>query len=71
MNAYQRLVSVGMNPECARESVFWYMAQGDDDGLEEYVREVERNNGKLSVCGISDAGVSASWVSNTWVSDAI
>lgn len=61
MNPYQRLVSLGMNPECARETVFWYMAQGDDDGLEKYVEEVERN--AISVPSVSGSDLLGASVS--------
>lgn len=44
MNPYERLVAAGINPDCARDSVMWYMAQGDDYGLEKYVREVEHRH---------------------------
>lgn len=44
MTQYERLVSTGMNPECALDSVCWYRFQGDDEGLEQYVRDVEANN---------------------------
>ena len=44
MTHLQRLVATGMNPECARDAVCWYRFQGDDDGLERYVREVEIHN---------------------------
>ena len=44
MTYLERLTATGMNPECAREAVFWYMAQGDDNGLERYVTEVEEHN---------------------------
>lgn len=44
MTQYERLVATGMNPECALDAVCWYRFQGDDDGLEQYVSEVERNN---------------------------
>lgn len=44
MTYYQRLVATGMNPECAMDAVAWYTLQGDDDGLEKYVTDVERAN---------------------------
>ncbi len=60
MTEYERLIATGMNPECARDAVCWYRFQGDDDGLEEYVREVEGRSGhgiseprdELSISGV-------------------
>ncbi len=44
MNYLQRLMATGMNKECALDAVSWYIFQGDDDGLERYVEDVERAN---------------------------
>ena len=36
-----RLVAAGMSQDCAAETAMWYMAQGDDEGLESYVVALE------------------------------
>ena len=41
MTYVERLVDAGMSQECAAETAMWYMAQGDDDGLEDYVIGLE------------------------------
>lgn len=41
MNAYERLVAAGFTANNAAETCMWYMAQGDDDGLERYVQSCE------------------------------
>ena len=37
----QRLIAAGIRPDCAAETVMWYQAQGDDEGLEKYIAEIE------------------------------
>lgn len=41
MDAIRRLVEAGIRPDCAVETVAWYRQQGDDNGLERYIQEVE------------------------------
>ena len=41
MTYIERLVSAGMSESCAAETAMWYMAQGDDEGLESYVVALE------------------------------
>lgn len=41
MNPIERMIVAGMTRECAAETAMWYMAQGDDDGLEAYVAALE------------------------------
>ena len=41
MTLVERLVAAGMSPDCAAETAMWYMAQGDDMGLQRYIREAE------------------------------
>lgn len=44
MTPVERLIAAGMPQECAAETAMWFMAQGDDEGLEKYVAEVESGN---------------------------
>lgn len=44
MTMVERMVAAGMSYECAVETAMWYMAQGDDDGLESYVVALEALN---------------------------
>ena len=44
MTPVERLVAAGMSQECAAETAMWFMAQGDDEGLEKYVADVESGN---------------------------
>ena len=37
----ERMVAAGMSRDCAAETAMWYMAQGDDEGLEDYVTALE------------------------------
>lgn len=39
--AVDRLVAAGINPESAADMVIWFIQQGDDAGLESYIREIE------------------------------
>lgn len=41
MTLVERLVAAGMSQDCAVETAMWYMAQGDDEGLESYVTALE------------------------------
>ena len=41
MTLIERMVAAGMDRESAAETAMWYMAQGDDDGLESYVVSLE------------------------------
>lgn len=41
MTLIDRMVAAGMSRDCAAETAMWFMAQGDDEGLERYVLEVE------------------------------
>ena len=41
MTLIERMVAAGMARESAAETAMWYMAQGDDDGLESYVTALE------------------------------
>ena len=41
MGAVERLIAAGIRPDSAMESVLWFRAQGDDMGLQRYIREAE------------------------------
>ena len=41
-----RLVAAGLNPETAVDTALWYVQQGDMDGLEAYVQEIESRSVK-------------------------
>lgn len=41
MTAIERMVAAGMSEAAAAETAMWYMAQGDDEGLESYVVALE------------------------------
>lgn len=41
MTLIERMVAAGMSRDCAAETAMWYMAQGDDEGLEDYVTALE------------------------------
>ena len=50
MTPVERLIAAGIRPDCARETIMWFRAQGDDYGLEKYLNEVESrhaNNGEV------------------------
>lgn len=44
MGDVERLVAAGIRPDCARETVLWFRAQGDDMGLQRYIREAEERH---------------------------
>ena len=44
MTLVERLIAAGMSQEGAAETAMGWMAQGDDEGLEKYVAEVESGN---------------------------
>lgn len=41
MTLIERMLAAGLSQDCAAETAMWYMAQGDDDGLEAYVIALE------------------------------
>lgn len=45
MTLIERMVAAGMSRDCAAETAVWYMAQGDDEGLEAYVTALEAKHG--------------------------
>ena len=45
MTPVERLIAAGIRPDCARETIMWFRAQGDDYGLEKYLNEVEARKG--------------------------
>lgn len=45
MTLIERMVAAGMSRDCAAETAMWYMAQGDDEGLEDYVASLEAKYG--------------------------
>lgn len=50
MTPVERLIAAGIRPDCSRETIMWFRAQGDDYGLEKYLNEVESrhaNNGEV------------------------
>ena len=53
MTPVERLIAAGIRPDCAAESVMWYLSQGDDYGLEKYLIEVENRKGVSCNGGIS------------------
>lgn len=36
-----RLISAGIRPDCANDTVRWYRERGDEEGLERYIRSKE------------------------------
>lgn len=41
MTHVERMIAAGMSEDAAAETAMWYMAQGDDEGLETYVIALE------------------------------
>ena len=41
MRAVERLVELGIDPECAVDTAIWYNQQGNEEGLEEYIHRME------------------------------
>lgn len=41
MDMFSRLVSAGLSVESALDTLVWFRQQGDDKGLDRFVREVE------------------------------
>ena len=41
MTLIERMVAAVMSRDFAAETAMWYMAQGDDEGLEDYVTAIE------------------------------
>lgn len=44
MTFIERMVAAGLDSTTAAETAFWFMAQGDDDGLEDYVASLEASH---------------------------
>lgn len=44
MTHVERMIAAGMSEDAAAETAMWYMAQGDDDGLEDYVISLEASH---------------------------
>ena len=45
MNYEERLISAGIRPDCAVETVSWFKSQGDENALERYTKEAEERAG--------------------------
>lgn len=45
MDMFSRLVSAGLSVESALEALAWFRQQGDDKGLDRFVREVGKKYG--------------------------
>ena len=41
MSEIYRLIAAGIRPDCAEDTVAWYMARGDASGLETYINTLE------------------------------
>lgn len=41
MDMFSRLVTAGIRPDCAAETIAWFRQQEDDHGLEQYIRTAE------------------------------
>lgn len=53
MDAFTRLVECGIDPSCAAESVAWFRRQGDDHGLDAYIKKAEsRRHKNHYVCAV-------------------
>lgn len=37
-----RLMATGIKPDCAQKIVMWFRAQGNDSGLEEFIKQEEQ-----------------------------
>lgn len=46
MTYIERMIAAGMEPKAAAETAMWFMAQGDDDGLDAYVIALEALNSR-------------------------
>lgn len=44
MTYVERMAAAGMDWETAAETAMWFMAQGDDEGLEDYVTALEASH---------------------------
>lgn len=55
MTPVERLIAAGIRPDCARETIMWFRAQGDDYGLEKYLNEVEARKGVPALIPVSRA----------------
>lgn len=42
LRSIERLIELGIDPEVAVDTAIAYMKQADEEGLEEYVRDMER-----------------------------
>lgn len=49
MTHVERMIAAGMSEDAAAETAMWYMAQGDDDGLESYVTALEASHAVYQV----------------------
>lgn len=44
LNAIERLVLAGIDRESAGEAVIWYLSQGTEENLEEYIQDIEKRS---------------------------
>lgn len=48
MDEVTRLISAGIRPDCASDTVLWYKRRGDEEGLERYIQHVENRTMEVS-----------------------
>ena len=41
MSEIYRLIAAGIRPDCAEDTVAWYMGRGDASGLQKYIEQLE------------------------------
>lgn len=48
MNAINRLIGLGIRPDCAIATVNWFLNRGDHEGLENYIENIRTRQVKVS-----------------------
>ena len=48
MNAINRLIGLGIRPDCAIATVSWFLNRGDHEGLENYIENIRTRQVKVS-----------------------
>lgn len=48
LNAINRLIGLGIRPDCAIATVNWFLNRGDHEGLENYIENIRTRQVKVS-----------------------
>lgn len=48
MDSISRLICLGIRPDCAVDTVNWFLNRGDEQGLEQYIENIRNRRVEVS-----------------------